>query len=79
VGRRVDARPRSQRHRRPPHRELIVGRLRRELPAIGLLAGSSAERLLRFVHARLAIPGAGGIVDPSPLVGPGPSATGASR
>ena len=44
-----------------PHRELdLFGGLRRELPAIGLLAGSPAERLLRFVHARLAIPGAAG-------------------
>ena len=42
-----------------PHRELdLFGELRRELPAIGLLAGSPAERLLRFVHARLAMPGA---------------------
>jgi nitrous oxidase accessory protein len=63
-----------------PHRELdLFGGLRRELPAIGLLAGSPAERLLRLVHARLAIPGAGGIVDPAPLVDPGPSATGAHR
>jgi len=29
-------------------------------PVIGLLAGSPAERLLRFVHARLALPGRGG-------------------
>ena len=63
-----------------PHRELdLFGGLRHELPAIGLLAGSPAERLLRFVHARLAIPGAAGIVDPAPLVDRGPSATGASR
>ena len=63
-----------------PHRELdLFGGLRRELPAIGLLAGSPAERLLRLVHARLAIPGAGGIVDPAPLVDSGPSVTGASR
>ena len=63
-----------------PHRELdLFGGLRRDLPAIGLLAGSPAERLLRLVHARLAIPGAGGIVDPAPLVDSGPSVTGASR
>ena len=61
-----------------PHRELdLFGGLRRDLPAIGLLAGSPAERLLRLVHARLAIPGAGGIVDPAPLVDSGPPATGA--
>jgi nitrous oxidase accessory protein len=51
-----------------PHRELdLFGALRRELPAIGLLAGSPAERLLRFVHARLALPGLAGVVDPAPL------------
>jgi nitrous oxidase accessory protein len=63
-----------------PHRELdLFGGLRHELPAIGLLAGSPAERLLRFVHARLPIPGAAGIVDPAPLVDIGPSGPGASR
>ena len=52
-----------------PHRELdLFSGLRRELPAIGLLAGSPAERVLRFVHARVAVPGAHGIVDPAPLV-----------
>ena len=57
-----------------PHRELdLFGEMRRTFPAIGLLAGSPGERLLRFVHARIALPGAGGIVDPSPIV------TGASR
>ena len=51
-----------------PHRELdLFGGLRRDLPAIGLLAGSPAERLLRFVHARLALPGLAGVVDPAPL------------
>lgn len=57
-----------------PHRELdLFGEMRRTFPAIGLLAGSPGERLLRFVHARIALPGAAGIVDPSPIV------TGASR
>jgi nitrous oxidase accessory protein len=57
-----------------PHRELdLFGEMRRTFPAIGLLAGSPGERLLRFVHARIALPGASGIVDPSPIV------TGASR
>jgi nitrous oxidase accessory protein len=52
-----------------PHRELdVFGALRRDLPAIGLLAGSPGERLLRFVHARLALPGLPGVVDPAPLV-----------
>jgi len=51
-----------------PHRELdLFGALRRDLPVIGLLGGSPAERLLRFVHARLAIPGLAGVVDPAPL------------
>lgn len=52
-----------------PHRELdLFGRLRRPFPAIGLLAGSPGDRLLRFVHARLALPGVPGIVDPAPLL-----------
>ena len=51
-----------------PHRELdLFGALRRDLPAIGLLSGSPAERLLRFVHTRLALPGLSGVVDPAPL------------
>jgi nitrous oxidase accessory protein len=51
------------------HRELdLFGPLRRELPAVGLLAGSPGERLLRFVHARIAVPGLPAIVDPAPLV-----------
>jgi len=54
-----------------PHRELdLFGKLRRELPAIGLLAGSPGERLLRFVHARIALPGLPGVTDPAPLVHP---------
>jgi nitrous oxidase accessory protein len=52
-----------------PHRELdLFGALRRDLPVIGLLGGSPAERLLRFVHARVALPGLSGVVDPAPLV-----------
>ncbi|GMV20362.1 MAG: NosD protein [Acidimicrobiia bacterium] len=52
-----------------PHRELdVFGRLRREVPQIGLLIGSPGERLLRFVHARAAIPGLPGVVDPAPLM-----------
>jgi nitrous oxidase accessory protein len=54
-----------------PHRELdLFGPMRRQLPAIGLLAGSPGERLLRFVHARIALPGLPGVTDPSPLVRP---------
>lgn len=52
-----------------PHRELdLFGALRQSFPQIGLLAGSPGERLLRFVHARLALPELAGIVDPAPLV-----------
>ena len=51
-----------------PHRELdLFGAMRRDLPVIGLLSGSPAERLLRFVHARLALPGLAGVVDTAPL------------
>jgi nitrous oxidase accessory protein len=54
-----------------PHRELdLFGPLRRELPAIGLLAGSPGERLLRFVHARIAVPGLPGVTDAAPLTRP---------
>ena len=54
-----------------PHRELdLFGQVRRDFPAIGVLAGSPGERLLRFVHARLALPGLPGVTDPAPLVNP---------
>jgi nitrous oxidase accessory protein len=54
-----------------PHRELdLFGQTRRNLPVIGLLAGSPGERLLRFVHARIALPGLPGVTDPAPLVRP---------
>jgi nitrous oxidase accessory protein len=57
-----------------PHRELdVFGDLRREFPAVGLIAGSPGERLLRFIYARVALPGLAGIVDPAPIV------TGGSR
>lgn len=52
-----------------PHHELdLFGGLRRSFPSVGLLAGSPAERLLRFVHARLRLPGLAGITDTAPLV-----------
>ncbi|MGV3519060.1 NosD domain-containing protein [Luteitalea sp.] len=54
-----------------PHREPdLVGQFRRDLPVMGLLAGSPGERLLRFVHARIALPGLPGVTDPAPLVHP---------
>jgi nitrous oxidase accessory protein len=52
-----------------PHHELdLFGHLRRPFPAIGLMVGSPGERLLRFVHSRVRLPGLSGITDPSPLV-----------
>ena len=51
------------------HRELdLYGDLRRPFPAVALLSGSPGERLLRFVHARLALPGLSGLTDPAPLL-----------
>ncbi len=52
-----------------PHNELdLFGELRGPFPAVALLSGSPAERLLRFVHARLRLPGLTGVTDPAPLV-----------
>jgi len=51
-----------------PHREPdLFGAWRRTFPAIGLLSASPGERLLRFIHSRLALPGISGITDPRPL------------
>lgn len=51
-----------------PHREPdLFGAWRRTFPAIGLLSASPGERLLRFIHSRLALPGVPGITDPHPL------------
>jgi nitrous oxidase accessory protein len=50
-----------------PHREPdLFGAWRRSFPAIGLLSASPGERLLRFIHSRLALPGVAGITDPKP-------------
>jgi nitrous oxidase accessory protein len=50
-----------------PHREPdLFGGWRRTFPAIGLLSASPGERLLRFIHSRLALPGVAGITDPKP-------------
>jgi nitrous oxidase accessory protein len=52
-----------------PHRELdLFGEWRRPFPAIGLLAGSPGDRLLRFVYSRLSLSGLAGVSDPAPLV-----------
>ncbi len=51
-----------------PHREVdMLGGLRRDLPAVGLLSGSPALKLLGFAHRHIALPGVEGIVDPAPL------------
>ncbi len=51
-----------------PHREAdLFGLWRRTFPAIGLLSASPGERLLRLIHARLALPGLPGITDSRPL------------
>ena len=51
-----------------PHFEAdLFGPWRRSFPEIGLLSASPGERALRFVHARLRLPGAPGVTDRSPL------------
>lgn len=51
-----------------PHRELdLFGVLRRDFPTIAFLSDSPALKLLRFAHARAALPGASFIEDPAPL------------
>jgi nitrous oxidase accessory protein len=52
-----------------PHRELdLFGELRRPFAVVGFLSGSPGERLLRFVHARLALAGLPSLIDPAPLL-----------
>lgn len=52
-----------------PHDETdLFGRWRRRFPEIGLLSGSPGERALRFLHARLHLPGLPGVRDEHPLV-----------
>jgi nitrous oxidase accessory protein len=52
-----------------PHRESdLFGPWRRSFPAIGLLSSSPGERLLRFIHSRLGLPGVPGVTDPHPLI-----------
>lgn len=51
-----------------PHFEAdLFGPWRRSFPEIGLLSASPGERALRFVHARIRLPGASGVTDPRPL------------
>ena len=54
-----------------PHRESdLFGQWRRTFPEIGLLSAAPGERLLRFVHSRIALPGLPGVTDPHPLLAP---------
>ncbi|GAA5482577.1 nitrous oxide reductase family maturation protein NosD [Haloferula sargassicola] len=51
-----------------PHREVdLLGGLRREAPAVGLLSGSPGLGLLEFAHRHVALPKVHGITDPAPL------------
>lgn len=52
-----------------PHRETdLFGSWRRTFPAIGLLSASPGERLLRFIHGRIALPHIPGVTDHYPLL-----------
>lgn len=52
-----------------PHRETdLFGPWRRTFPAIGLLSASPGERLLRFIHGRIALPRVPGVTDSHPLL-----------
>ena len=54
-----------------PHYETdLFGPWRRSFPEIGLLSGSPGERAIRFMHARLHLPGVPGIKDEKPLARP---------
>lgn len=51
-----------------PHRELdLFGLLRRDFPPIALLSASPGVKMLRFAHARAALPGTASVEDPAPL------------
>ncbi len=52
----------------PHHEADLFGPWRRAFPEIGLLAGSPGERALRFLHARLRLPGLPGVKDEHPLL-----------
>src|SRR5690606_3023482 len=51
----------------PHHETDLFGRWRRSFPEIGLLSGSPGERAIRFMHARLHLPGVPGVKDERPL------------
>lgn len=54
----------------PHHEPDLFGPLRRVFPQIGLLSASPGERLIRFLHERLNLPGIPAVTDPKPLVKP---------
>lgn len=51
----------------PHHESDLFGGWRRAFPEIGLLSGSPGERAIRFMHARLQLPGVPGVKDEHPL------------
>jgi nitrous oxidase accessory protein len=56
-------------HREPD----LFGAWRRSFPVVGLLSASPGERLLRFIHSRLALETLPGVTDPKPLLARNPS------
>ncbi|PTY08182.1 carbohydrate-binding protein [Opitutaceae bacterium EW11] len=56
----------------PHHEPDLFGALRRVFPQIGLLSASPGERLVRFLHQRLDLPGIPSVTDPAPLTRPPP-------
>ncbi|HEY0947797.1 MAG TPA: NosD domain-containing protein [Opitutaceae bacterium] len=54
----------------PHHEADLFGPWRRPFPQVGLLSGSPGERALRFMHARLHLPGVPGVKDQRPLTRP---------
>jgi nitrous oxidase accessory protein len=54
----------------PHHESDLFGRWRSSFPEIGLLSGSPGERALRFMHARLHLPGLPAVKDERPLARP---------
>ncbi len=55
----------------PHHETDLLGGVRREFPAVGLLSGSPGLALLRFAEQRLKLPGIPSLTDPGPLTRPG--------
>jgi nitrous oxidase accessory protein len=55
------------------HEPDLFGGWRRTFPTVGLLSASPGERLLRFIHSRLALSSLPGITDARPLITRNPS------